>query len=113
MFDTPVSEITLLVADPSHPRFGQTAQLEAHDWKECGALFAKFPDGTSEGLHDGLMSNDASLPQAMRIKTGEAGMVLSIQRKLPDVRDKLTSLASVANDKKLPMELRIHAKKLF
>lgn len=113
MFDTPVWEVTLLVVDPWHQRFGQTAELSIHDWRESGALYARFPDGGFESLREGTPNTDPFLPQALVIKTEATTMLLSIQRKLPDVRNKLASLAVVAKSDELPMELRIHAKKLF
>jgi len=113
MFDTPVTQVTLVVVDPSHARYGQTAQLTAHDWKEYGTMFALFPDGEHAELHDGMMSDDLLLPQAARILTKDRHGLQALRQTLEGARVELSAIAAVAKNEKLPKELRMQAKKSF
>lgn len=113
MFDTPVADITLVVVDPTHARFGQKAKLTAHAWNDDGGLHALFSDGTMEVFHDGMMSNDPLLPQADRILTRNSRKLIALQRNLPTAQEVLFAIAKVAQNNQLSLAARMEAKRSF
>ncbi|KKW45547.1 MAG: hypothetical protein A3A43_02025 [Candidatus Liptonbacteria bacterium RIFCSPLOWO2_01_FULL_56_20] len=95
--DTHVREMTAVVVDPDHHRFGQIARLEAHDWKEGGTYFVRFPDGETTDLDDGLDPDDWRLPQARCHRTREDGhRILELHLELPNIRTRLKTLYETA-----------------
>lgn len=113
MFDTPVTDIMLVVVDPDHARYGQTASLEVHDWRESGSMYATFPDGGRADLHDGMMSDDPLLPQAMRILKSNHRAQQALRQTLGNVQPALLEIAKIARNTNLPRDLRMAAKKSF
>lgn len=113
MFDVHVKDCVAVVVDPRDPRFGQTAEITAHDWQEYGKVFVRFPDDNSAELDDGLMSNDAILPQVLIFRRSEAEKVLGLQREFAGIRIKLQETQVVAQNSNLPLNVRLAAKKEF
>lgn len=113
MFDTHVTEIVLVIVDPGHERYGQTAELSAHDWRESGALYARFSDGSFGQFHDGMMSDDPLLPEAARIHKKDRHALQALRQTLEGARNELSAIATVARNNQLPKDLRMAAKKSF
>ena len=55
---TDTRDITVLVVDKDHPRFGDIGRLIAHDWREYGIYHVEFGENDSEKFPDGLLKGE-------------------------------------------------------
>ena len=106
--NTHVSNFIMLVVDSDHERFGQTAELTAHDWKEYGQYFLCFPDGTRLNISDG--DDEGEIHPVLKFQKNESNKMLELQRKLSELRDQLRKLKTICDDKNFPLSVRQAAK---
>ncbi|MBD3361392.1 hypothetical protein GF358_01220 [Candidatus Woesearchaeota archaeon] len=60
--NTHISDLVVLVVDPTHAQYGQLGELTWHDWRESGMMGVKFADGTEVDFPDGKIEGDQWKP---------------------------------------------------
>lgn len=113
MFDVPVKDCVAVVVDPTHERFGQVADIEAHDWSEYGNFYLKLSDGQTMVATDDLMMDEVTPPMAIAFLRAEEEVVLQVVARLPELRADLREFMSKTEDPELSFGERKAAKAEF
>lgn len=111
--DTPMSECVAVVVSPDHVRFGQVADIRAHDWKEYGNLYLEFDDGHLETFRDGLISDETIPPEALIYPRSDQAGIDELLARLPEIKAKLRRLFHDCYNLSQLREGRLHHRRNF
>ena len=82
-----ISEVTPVVIDPNHARYGQTGEIFFSGQIEDGSYGIQFDDGEREVLNDGWVTGIPQFVQLM--KATESDKVDLLRNALPALRPQL------------------------
>lgn len=85
-----ISELTPVIIDPNHERYGQAGEIYFSGQHEDGSFGIQFEDGEQDVLNDGWITG---IPQfVMYMKATEAEKVDLLRNALPELRSQLAEL---------------------
>lgn len=95
-----ISEVTPIVIDPNHARYGQKGEIYFSGQIEDGSYGIQFDDGEREVLNDGWITGIPQFVQLM--KATEAEKIDLLRNALPELRPQLEVLFGQVESRQYP-----------